>query len=63
MLQVPERCAYLSGTAKLKCIRVDRNFTRSGTRTCLVQMIQWKQEFRNLISNGSGLSGAETRHT
>ena len=35
---------------KLKCI--DRNFTKSGTRTCLVQMIKWKQEFRNLISEG-----------
>jgi len=57
--------AYLLGTGKLKCI--DRNFTNSGTRTCLVQMIKWKQEFPNLISgeqdwflellNGSGLSG------
>jgi len=27
-------------------------FTKSGTRTCLVQMIKWKQEFRNLISGG-----------
>jgi len=50
MFQVPERYVYLSGTGKLNCI--DRNFTTSGTRTCLVQMIKWKQEFRNLISGG-----------
>jgi len=30
IFQVPERYAYLSGTAKLKCI--DWNFTKSGTR-------------------------------
>jgi len=40
IFQVPERYVYLSGTRKLKCI--DRNFTKSGTRTCLVQMIKWK---------------------
>ena len=38
IFQVPERYAYLSGTGKLKCI--DRNFTKSGTRTYLVQMIK-----------------------
>jgi len=50
IFQDPERYAYLSGTGKLKCI--DRNFTKSGTWTCLVQRIKWKQEFRNLISEG-----------
>jgi len=50
IFQDPERYAYLSGTGKLKCI--GRNFTKSGTRTCLVQMIKWKQEFKNLISGG-----------
>ena len=50
IFQVPERYAYLSGAGKLNCI--DRNFTKSRTRTCLVQMIKWKQEFRNLISGG-----------
>ena len=49
IFKVPERHAYLSGTRKLKCI--DR-ITKSGTRTCLVQMIKWKHEFRNLISEG-----------
>ena len=51
IFQVPERYAYLSGTGKVKCI--NRNLTKSGTRTCLVQMIKWKEEFRNLISGGS----------
>jgi len=44
IFQVPERYAYLSGTGKLKCI--DQNFTR----TCLVQMIKWKQELGNFTS-------------
>jgi len=48
IFQVPERCAYLSGTRKLKCI--DRNFKKSRTRTCLVQMIKWNQEFGNFTS-------------
>ena len=34
-----------------KC-RLRTTLTKSGTRTCLVQMIKWKQEFRNLVSRG-----------
>jgi len=47
IFQVPERYAYLSGTGKLKCL--DQK-TKSATRTCLVQMIKWKQEFGNFTS-------------
>jgi len=43
--QEPERSPHLSGTGKLKC--TDRNLTKSRTRTCLAQMIRWKQEFEN----------------
>jgi len=35
--RVPETYAYLSGTWKLKC--TNQKLTKSGTRTCLVQMI------------------------
>jgi len=50
IFQDPERYAYLSGTEKLRSI--DRNFTKSGSRTCLVQMIKWKLEFRKFVSGG-----------
>ena len=60
IFQAPERYAYLSGTGKLRSI--DRNLIKSGTRTCLVQMIKWKLKFRKFVSwgkfsnfNGSGL--------
>ena len=48
IFQAPERYAYLSGTGKLRSI--DRNLIKSGTRTCLVQMIKWKLEFRKFVS-------------
>jgi len=54
IFQVPKRYAYLSCTGKLKCI--DLNFTKSGTLTCLLQMIKWKQEFLNWISGGQDLN-------
>ena len=34
--QEPDRYAYLSGTQKLQC--TNQKLTKSGTRTCLVQM-------------------------
>jgi len=50
IFQDPERYAYLSGSWKLRSI--DRNFTKSGIRTCLVQMIEWKLEFRKYVFGG-----------
>jgi hypothetical protein len=44
-LRGAQRYAYLSGTGKLK--GTDRKLTKSGTRTCLVQMIKWKHQFQN----------------
>jgi len=29
---------------------IDRNLIKFGTRTCLVQMITWKLEFRKFVS-------------
>jgi len=44
---VPERYAYLSGTGKLK--GTDQKLKKSETRTCLVQMIKWKHQFKNFV--------------